>query len=92
MTEIRKMLHIGYALMPEIRKSSELRRAVIAYLEKREQRLKKTRKHAVRAMNEAIRNTFAPTAHLSVRGFSAQEPALETVKNGAEGTASPIVR
>src|SRR4051812_11471648 len=46
-TEIRKMLGIGYALMPEIRKNSELGQAVVAFLERREARLAKKRKHAV---------------------------------------------
>jgi 5-methylcytosine-specific restriction endonuclease McrA len=57
-TEIRKMLNIGYVLAAEVRKNSQLGRAVIAHLDKREARLKKTRKHAVLAMNEDIRNTI----------------------------------
>lgn len=65
-TEVRKMLLIGYALMPEVRKDSELGRVVVAFLEKREARLKKKRKHAVLAMNEDVRNT--------IRAYREEEP------------------
>ena len=56
--EIRKMLLIGYALMSEIRKDSELGKHVNQFLGKREDRLQKKRKHPVLAMTEDIRNTI----------------------------------
>jgi len=52
------MLLIGYALMPELRKNSELGKLVNVFLEKREERLEKKRKHSVLAMTEDIRNTI----------------------------------
>lgn len=57
-TEIRKMLTVGYAMMSEVRKKTELGNAVVAHLDQREMRLKKKRRHAVLAMNEDIRNTI----------------------------------
>jgi hypothetical protein len=56
--EIRRMLLIGFALMPEVKKNSELGKLVVQFLEKREARLRRKRKHPVLAMTEDIRNTI----------------------------------
>ena len=56
--EVRKMLNIGYALAPEVRKKTKLGIEVSDYLERREARLAKNRKWPHLAMNEDTRNTI----------------------------------
>lgn len=71
--EVRKMLLVGYALMPEIRKGTPLGKSVEEHLEKRERRLAKARKHPVLAMNEAASNTLR-----ELRKEASQSPNIQT--------------
>ena len=55
---VRRILHIGSALIREVDRSSQLGVAVDAFLEMREQRLAKKRKYPDLAMNASAKNTI----------------------------------
>jgi len=60
---IRKILWIGYAMIHEIGKKSDLGEKVMDFMKKREEKLSKRRKHNSLAMNFESKNTIRADRH-----------------------------